>query len=117
MHKYTQNPLISGGFGYAARLPEADAIAYAEITSAAVSPIPVESGNSSVSSYGFNTTYGFTLEPVLFGKYTTAQDIEQVRSIHSKFIQLGSDEPDDDRYLNACVLIRYTLKNGQNVLR
>ncbi len=109
--------LISGGFGYAARLPQADAIAYAEISSVACNMAPVESGNSSVASYGFNTAYGYTLEPVLYGKFTTARDIGLVRSIHSKFIQLGSAQLDDDQYLNTCVLIKYTLINGQTLLR
>ena len=109
--------LISGGFGYDTRLPETDTIAYAEMTSVVSNTAPAESGNSSVIPYGFNTAYGFSLEPVLFGKYTTARDIDEVRSIHSKFIQLGSAKLEDDHYLNACVLIKYTLKNGQTVLR
>ena len=109
--------LISGGFGYAARLPETEAIRYAEISSVAVNTVPVESGNSSVSPYGYDAGCGFTLEPALFGKFTTARDIEQVRSIHSKFIQLGSEDLKSSRYLDTCVLIRYTLKNGQTLLR
>ncbi len=109
--------LVSGGFGYASRLPDTDAVAYAEMSCVSCNTLPDESGNSSVTPYSLNTPYGFSLEPVLFGRYTTAADIEQIRSIHGKFIQLGSEKLEDDRYLNTRVLIKYTLRNGQTILR
>ncbi len=56
---------------------------------------------------------GLALEPVLYGKFTTARDIGLVRSIHSKFIQLGSAQLDDDQHLNTCVLINTRSGTGR----
>jgi len=109
--------LITGGFGYSTKLPSVESIAYAEISAVSFHATPQESGINNTSVCYSDVTYPYCLEPVLFGQFTSPNDIEQIHNIHSKFIELGSENLEDDTYLNTQMLIKYTLKNGHTLLR
>lgn len=116
-----------GLFGYSSKLPEADEVKSAAITTETGDLLTVPlGGGSEMSSYNVNADaalrYEFQESPhALMGDFTKKEDIEKIVNIHKLLIQLKGKSvtnetfyaADGERLMNASVRVSYTLKNGK----
>lgn len=115
-----------GLFGYSSRLPEADEVKSAAITTETGDLFTIPLGGGSEKSYNTNGDAGLRYEfqkaaHALMGDFTKKEDIEKILNIHKLLIPLKGKcvtnetfyAADGERLMNACVRISYTLKNGK----
>lgn len=111
----------TGYFGAANRVPEAEDISYAQISSVYA--------DSVYKDCLLNKNYFYvgsdSLPPPCstpFGKYESARDVEYIRSVHQKLIEAGRTDPQllNDDYngtRQVAVQMEYVLKNGKVIRR
>lgn len=115
-----------GLFGYSSRLPEADEVKSAAITTETGDLFTIPLGGGSEMSYNTNGDAGLRYEfqkaaHALMGDFTKKEDIEKILNIHKLLIPLKGKSvtnetfyaADGERLMNACIRISYTLKNGK----
>lgn len=112
----------TGYFGAANRVPKAEDISYAQISS-----VYADSVYKGRTEYMSDVTYissGNFIQPssIPFGKYESARDVEFIRSIHQKLVEAGRTEPQllNDDYngtRQVAVQVEYVLKNGKVIRR
>lgn len=115
-----------GLFGYSSKLPEADEVKSAAITTETGDLFTVPLGGGSEMSYNVNADAALRYEfqkahHALMGDFTKKEDIEKIVNIHKLLIQLKGKSvtnetfyaADGERLMNASVRVSYTLKNGK----
>lgn len=112
----------TGYFGAANRVPEAEDISYAQISS-----VYADSVYKEQTVYMNDFTYigsSSFIQPtsIPFGKYESARDVEFIRSVHQKLIEAGRTDPQllNDDYngtRQVAVQMEYVLKNGKVIRR
>ncbi len=111
-----------GGFGYSSKIPKAE-----DIDSVQVSPVTIDTLLSGDDCY-IDSFYGFddsgdtpvfpnSLSSAAFGPYTSKEDINRALMLHTKLIELGGKNLEEDKYINSSIIIYYTLKNGKTMVR
>ena len=112
----------TGYFGAANRVPEAEDISYARISS-----VYADSVYKEQTVYMNDFTYigsSSFIQPTStpFGKYESARDVEFIRSVHQKLVEAGRTDPQllNDDYngtRQVAVQMEYVLKNGKVIRR
>lgn len=112
----------TGYFGAANRVPKAEDISYAQISS-----VYADSVYKEQTVYMNDFTYigsSSFIQPtsIPFGKYESARDVEFIRSVHQKLVEAGRTDPQllNDDYngtRQVAVQMEYVLKSGKVIRR
>lgn len=111
-----------GGFGYSSKIPKADEVQSVQVSSVAIDTILSGDDSYLDSFYGFDESgdtpvFPNSLSPSVFGPYTSKEDINRALMLHTKLIELGGKDLDDEKYINSSIIIYYTLKDGDTLVR
>ncbi len=111
-----------GGFGYSSKIPKAE-----DIESVQISPVAIDTLLSGDDCY-IDSFYAFedsgdipvfpnSLSSSAIGPYTSKEDINRALMLHTKLIELGSKNLEEEKYINSSIIIYYKLKNGNTLVR
>lgn len=111
-----------GGFGYSSKIPKAEEVESVQVSGVAIDTLLSGDDSYIDSFYGFDESgdtpvFPNSLSPSAFGPYTSKEDINRALMLHTKLIELGGKDLNDEKYINSSILIYYTLKNGKTLVR